>query len=184
VASPTLSGSFDHGTAVPGAGLRRVASSVSSGGRESTTEDRYDALAGDHAECAVCFEPLYAAPTAVFVRPVASQAGHGRCCHHFFHARCAEEVARTHHECPLCRAPFTGTLTVPTIDGDPDGWFKACDMDGDGELNAREVARKPPVVLNRGSGRGHRDARALITLFFFFFFFLERLRPVLLSSGV
>jgi len=141
VAAPALarSGSFGAGPAAarPGSGMARVASSGSAGSAAGSPEDRYDSVAADHAECAVCFDPLCSAPTAVFVRQ--GGRGHGRVCHHFFHKRCAEEVARSHRECPLCRAAFTGTLDVPNIDRDPDGWFSACDMDGNGELNVREV---------------------------------------------
>mmetsp|Transcript_62594 Transcript_62594/g.86036 ORF Transcript_62594/g.86036 Transcript_62594/m.86036 type:complete len:195 (-) Transcript_62594:561-1145(-) len=39
----------------------------------------------------------------------------------------------------MCRASFAGVLEVPSLDSDPDGWFKACDVSGEGHLNPREV---------------------------------------------
>eukprot|EP00613_Pedinella_sp_CCMP2098_P075679 CAMPEP_0171935788 /NCGR_PEP_ID=MMETSP0993-20121228/33246_1 /TAXON_ID=483369 /ORGANISM="non described non described, Strain CCMP2098" /LENGTH=426 /DNA_ID=CAMNT_0012576801 /DNA_START=30 /DNA_END=1307 /DNA_ORIENTATION=+ len=91
-------------------------------------------VADDHAECAICFEPLCSKPCAVFV-----DNKHKRVCHHFFHKACADDLSSNFRDCPLCRAKFTTTLEVPDIDADPEGWYRVCDKDGDGDLNTREV---------------------------------------------
>ena len=58
----------------------------------------------ENAECAVCFEPLCAAPAAVFVRQSRSSRRRRRTCSHFFHLTCAKDVAEHHRSCPVCRA--------------------------------------------------------------------------------
>ena len=68
-------------------------------------------MAETHAECVICFEPLCAAPAAVFV-----DQRQKRTCSHFFHKLCAEEVARNHGDCPMCRAGFSATREVPDIE--------------------------------------------------------------------
>jgi Ca2+-binding EF-hand superfamily protein len=122
--------------------------SHASASASSTHEENYAALADKHAECSICFDPLCSAAAAVF------RDGAGRrTCHHFFHASCAHAWAEQQQQqqqqqgggggrggqCPLCNAPFVGVTAVPDIDADPDAWFDACDMDGDGSLNTREV---------------------------------------------
>lgn len=99
-----------------------------------SSEASYASLADDHAECPICFEPLCKAQTAVF-RDFAGK----RVCIHFFHRDCAEQCARSHRDCPMCRATFADVLPVPDIDGDPIAWYRVCDKDGDGSLNIREV---------------------------------------------
>ncbi len=90
----------------------------------------------ENAECPVCFEPLCAAPTAVFV----SRAGGRRTCAHFFHLSCANDLARhLHLECPICRVPFAAVKPVPNPRDDPNAWFAAVDANGDGKLSPAEV---------------------------------------------
>jgi len=62
-----------------------------------------------------------------------------RSCAHFFHLACANELRVHHSQCPICRAPFNGVLPVPSPGEDPDGWFAAVDVDGDGRLSPSEV---------------------------------------------
>jgi hypothetical protein len=93
----------------------------------------------ENAECAVCFDPLCAAPAAVFVRQSRSSRRRRRTCSHFFHLTCAKDVAEHHRSCPVCRAPFQGVLPVPNPRDDPDAWFAAVDADGDGKLSPSEV---------------------------------------------
>jgi len=95
----------------------------------------YDALASDHAECAICFEPLCnPEPVAVFC-----DRSRRRVCYHFFHLSCAQQTAQISGDCPLCRASFASVLPVPEIKDDAQAWFQVCDKDGDGSLNPREV---------------------------------------------
>ena len=54
----------------------------------------------ENAECAVCFEPLCAAPAAVFVRQSRSSRRRRRTCSHFFHLTCAKDVAEHHRLVP------------------------------------------------------------------------------------
>lgn len=94
----------------------------------------YEAVADDHAECSICFEPLCQAPTAVF-----RDQRQKRICHHFFHLSCAENLYNENHrECPLCRLNYHDVLPVPNIDENSDAWFNVCDKDHDGNLNVRE----------------------------------------------
>ena len=41
--------------------------------------------------------------------------------------------------CPMTRAPIASVLAVPSILDDPQGWFAAVDIDGDGRLSVLEV---------------------------------------------
>jgi len=91
-------------------------------------------VAEEFGECAVCFEALCSAPTAVFV---ASERH--RVCAHFFHVECAGELAKHDKKCPTCRASFARVLPVPSPRENPNGWFAACDVDGDGRLSKAEV---------------------------------------------
>ena len=93
----------------------------------------------EHAECAVCFEALCDAPTAVFVSTEAGSATR-RTCAHYHHLSCARSLrAREMRRCPVCRAPFDDALAVPDPRDDPGGWFAAVDANGDGKLSPQEV---------------------------------------------
>ena len=93
----------------------------------------------EHAECAVCFEALCDAPTAVFVSTEAGSATR-RTCAHYHHLSCARSLrAREMRRCPVCRAPFDDALAVPDPRDDPGGWFAAVDANGDGKLSPPEV---------------------------------------------
>lgn len=94
----------------------------------------YEALASEHSECSICFDPLCSAPLAVF-----RAANGARVCHHFFHLACAREVAESDRSCPLCRREFATVDPVPSLQADPDRWFDCCDMDSGGTLSTREV---------------------------------------------
>ena len=113
-----------------------------SGSGASTSRSARDShVAETYGECAVCFDPLCSQRTAVLTQ----EHGRGmrkertRSCAHFFHLACANELRVHHSQCPICRAPFNGVLPVPSPETDPDGWFAAVDVDGDGRLSPSEV---------------------------------------------
>ena len=132
----------------------------------------------EHAECAVCFEALCDAPTAVFVSTEAGSATR-RTCAHYHHLSCARSLrAREMRRCPVCRAPFDDALAVPDPLHDPRGWFAAVDANGDGKLSPGEVlealkARVPcdwrrlerDVLPRRDKSRAGRAARERRCLF-------------------
>ena len=84
----------------------------------------------EYGECAVCFDPLCTQQTGVFMAN--SHGRQRRTCQHFFHLKCALSIAEHSQPCPVCRAPFTAVLPVPSPRDDPSGWFRAVDVDGDG----------------------------------------------------
>lgn len=86
-------------------------------------------------ECAICFDPLPHAPTAVLTR------NGRRVCRHFFCATCVTNLANvgTQRACPCCRARFDGCLKVPDVKANPRAWFKLVDFDGNGGLNQVEL---------------------------------------------
>jgi len=88
-----------------------------------------------HAECPICFEPLHQAPVGVFL-----DSEDRRISRHFFNVAAAQEWLRSGTGmCPMTRAPIASVLAVPSIIDDPDGWFGAVDIDGDGRLSVLEV---------------------------------------------
>ena len=106
--------------------------------RASREPMRHRHVSEEHAECAVCFEELCDAPTAVFVAATAGSTR--RTCAHYFHLACARSLrAREMRRCPVCRAPFDDALPVPDPRDDPGGWFAAVDANGDGKLSPGEV---------------------------------------------
>ena len=106
--------------------------------RASREAMRHRHVSEEHAECAVCFEALCDAPTAVFVAATAGSTR--RTCAHYFHLACARSLrAREMRRCPVCRAPFDDALPVPDPRDDPGGWFAAVDANGDGKLSPGEV---------------------------------------------
>jgi len=88
--------------------------------------------AEEHAECAICFDPLCAEQCSYFV----DGAGR-RVCLHYFHERCAADLPKK--ECPLCRAAYSAMRPVPSIDEDARKWFECVDADGNGSLNQVEL---------------------------------------------
>lgn len=82
-------------------------------------------------ECAVCFEDLSSEPCAIFRR------GSRRVCAHLLHHRCALELPQ--RSCPYCRAEFEEATCLPTLDADPEGWFRCADVEGDGRLSKQQV---------------------------------------------
>ena len=88
-----------------------------------------------YAECPICYEPLHLAPVGVFLN-----ASGGRVSNHFFNLEAARGwLAGGNGLCPLTRQPIGRVLPVPDVRTDPDGWFKACDVDGDGRLSRAEA---------------------------------------------
>lgn len=82
-------------------------------------------------ECAVCFEDLSSETCAIFKK------GSRRVCAHLLHHRCALELP--HRSCPYCRAEFEEATCLPTLDADPEGWFRCADVEGDGRLSKQQV---------------------------------------------
>ena len=66
-----------------------------------------DQVAVQHAECSICFDPLYQRDCVVLRAPDTTH----RACMHAFHADCVESI--TAHDCPICRQPYVGTIVVP-----------------------------------------------------------------------
>jgi len=88
-----------------------------------------------HAECPICFEPLHASTVGVFL-----DRHDRRISRHFFNLAAAQEWLRSGTgSCPMTRAPIASVLAVPSIIDDPDAWFRAVDIDGDGRLSVLEV---------------------------------------------
>jgi len=87
------------------------------------------------AECPICFEPLCAAPVGVFVGPDGKRVSQ-----HFFNLAAAREwLEEGSGNCPLTRKPIRSVLEVPDMRTDPEGWFSAVDINGDGRLSRLEV---------------------------------------------
>jgi Ca2+-binding EF-hand superfamily protein len=81
----------------------------------------------------ICYDGLPKQPCAVLVQ------GQRRVCRHFFHRACAVSLVAAHQmQCPLCRTPFDGVLSVPPM-SDARAWFDVVDLDKDGKLNRVEV---------------------------------------------
>lgn len=92
-------------------------------------------VASKHAECPISFEPLCKGPVGVFL----NAAGH-RTSPHFFSLEAAQEWVRAGNGmCPLTRVPVASVLPVPDIRSDPEGWFRAVDINGDGRLSRAEA---------------------------------------------
>jgi len=92
-------------------------------------------VAVKHAECPISFEPLHKAPVGVFL----DSAGR-RVSPHFFALSAAQEWLQSGNGmCPLTRQPVASVLAVPQITTDPEGWFRAVDINGDGCLSRQEA---------------------------------------------
>jgi Ca2+-binding EF-hand superfamily protein len=96
--------------------------------------------AANHAECAICFEPLAREPVAALFSPNGK-----RSCSHYFHSSCIERLQN--RSCPMCRGSYERFLTVPSPITDPRGWFMAIDTDGNGVLTYEEVSEGLKTVL-------------------------------------
>jgi len=63
-----------------------------------------------------------------------------RSCRHFIHQTCGEYlVLNDLMNCPYCKIPFVSIATVPSIETDPQTWFRMVDFDGNGQLSKLEV---------------------------------------------
>lgn len=95
----------------------------------------FDSAAVKHAECPICFEPLFRGAIGVFL----NERGR-RVSQHFYNLDAAREwLSSGSGQCPLTRKPIHSVLPVPDVREDPEAWFKAVDVDGDGRLSRREV---------------------------------------------
>ena len=116
----------------------RPSSPVGGSGASSINARQPEAsLAEQNAECAVCFDPLHAAPCALF------RCGSFRTCRHFLHEACARSLPFP--ECPLCRCAFDTVQPLPPLLSDPAGWFRAVDTGGEAAGHAARLSR-PQVV--------------------------------------
>jgi len=95
-------------------------------------------VARRHAECPICFEPLYQGQLGVFVGADGRRVGP-----QFFRYEAAEEwIAESNDvtkECPVTHLPIASVVLVPSMLDDPKGWFRVCDVDGDRRLSRAEV---------------------------------------------
>jgi Ca2+-binding EF-hand superfamily protein len=128
-------------TAPPGASLQR---------RQSETTGRFIVEANPRsqaemkAECPICFEPLCAAPVGVFLGTDGKRTSQ-----HFFNLEAAREWLQSGTGmCPLTRKPIRSVLEVPDLRSDPEGWFKAVDMDGDQRLSRAEIVEALKAQLS------------------------------------
>eukprot|EP00039_Didymoeca_costata_P002433 m.60198 g.60198 ORF g.60198 m.60198 type:complete len:298 (+) comp11303_c0_seq1:255-1148(+) len=85
----------------------------------------------EHAECAICFEPLYTADSAYLAD------SRGRVCRHFYHHICIQAMPQTN--CPMCRSSFERIEKLPKLEENALAWFKAVDLDGNGGLSRQEL---------------------------------------------
>jgi len=119
-----------------------------------TSEDLEDLVSENlAAECAVCYESLWAHEPSVFVEDGK------RLCAHVFCRDCAETIVFQQHggkklnwaarlQCPLCRSQGVALVqTLPEILVDPYRWFDLCDVNRDGYLSEIELARGLTCVL-------------------------------------
>lgn len=116
-------------------------------GAPAPTADRPTAV--KHAECPICFEKLHQAPVGVFLDPQGRRVSR-----HFFNLAAAREwLTSGNGNCPMTRAPVASVLPVPSILEDPEGWFRACDIDGDGKLSTLEVVEclKAQLPVDNGA---------------------------------
>ena len=106
--------------------------------RKAALEVASVSIAEQHAECAVCFDSLYTQPCAFFQRRAENCAGKvQRVCPHLMHELCAYSLPQK--TCPLCRAAYDNVAIMPSIEEDPDGWFSAVDMKGEGKLSRQQL---------------------------------------------
>jgi len=101
------------------------------------------ALVTEHAECIFCFEELHKEPTGVLTHQGS------RTCQHFFHRRCLDSwrASGKAGQCPFCRCPCDGFLTIPSIRCEPRAWFQAVDLNKDGKLDQAEVLQVLAAAL-------------------------------------
>ncbi|EOD08555.1 hypothetical protein EMIHUDRAFT_105942 [Emiliania huxleyi CCMP1516] len=108
-------------------------------GLPSVQSEPEASLAEQNAECAVCFDPLHAAPCALF------RCGSFRTCRHFLHEACARSLPFP--ECPLCRCAFDTVQPLPPLLSDPAGWFRAVDTGGEAAGHAARLSRPQEAVV-------------------------------------
>lgn len=107
--------------------------------------DGESAVAIDHAECPICFEPMLSAPSCVLV----NRSGK-RVCQHMYHLCCAQDHQRSQSgtaHCAICRRDFVSLKEIPDFHENPKAWFKIADLDGDGQLSISEVTEVLKTVL-------------------------------------
>ena len=93
--------------------------------------------AAQHAECAVCFEPLCKGHVVVFINHRKA-----RVCRHYFHEACVRDLRpdlQGVFRCPLCRSPFEIILRMPDPRVDEKEWFRLASTREAGTLSRVEV---------------------------------------------
>ncbi|KAJ9446151.1 Arrestin domain-containing protein A [Diplonema papillatum] len=92
--------------------------------------------AAQHAECAVCFEPLCNGTSVVFV-----DSNRVRICRHYFHEACVKDLrpdTASIYRCPLCRKSFSIIVRMPDPRTDAATWFDLAGVT-EGRLTKVEV---------------------------------------------
>lgn len=109
------------------------------GAASASTSDTESEDGGMMAECPICFGELCNEPCAVLARSPRVSRG-GRVCRHYIHERCANALTTgPRPACPKCGRSFSHVWVVPQLLRDPEAWFNAVDLDGNGTLSRREV---------------------------------------------
>eukprot|EP00927_Polykrikos_kofoidii_P056864 TRINITY_DN50952_c0_g1_i1.p1 TRINITY_DN50952_c0_g1~~TRINITY_DN50952_c0_g1_i1.p1 ORF type:complete len:341 (+),score=63.70 TRINITY_DN50952_c0_g1_i1:137-1024(+) len=131
--------------------------------QESPAADhtQVSSVAVSHAECPISFEPLHAGNVGVFVG-----RDKKRVSPHFFRYESALQWIESSKgassrppTCPLTRCYIHEVLLVPSILEDPHGWFKACDVDGDGRLSRDEIVEALKAQLPLDTAKVERLVR-------------------------
>lgn len=86
-----------------------------------------------HQECTECFEPLCNHPVVY----LCDEKGK-RSCVHIFHEHCVDRTT-VPTCCTLCRKLFASARVLPSAIQNPEGWFKAVDIDDNGSLSYDEL---------------------------------------------
>lgn len=88
--------------------------------------------AEEYAECAVCFDDLFAQPCGA-----AYGSDGNRSCGHYCHVSCLQSLGVK--ACPHCQIPFHSVVPLPDPIANPEAWFRAIDADHDGKLGMEEI---------------------------------------------
>lgn len=101
----------------------------------ASTQARRLPAAQRFAECPISFCALYEARVGYFV----DRSGR-RVSNHYFNFDAASTwLSSGNGTCPLTRQPIASVVAVPNLQADPNGWFRAVDVDGNGKLSRAEA---------------------------------------------
>ncbi len=111
--------------------------------------------AASHAECCVCFEPLFSQQCGFFTAGNPSV----RSCRHILHLECGSSTSGS--QCPLCRTPFLNLVALPSAVQDPSAWFHAIDQNNNGSICYDEISIGLQACLDVNWRQIDRDADTL-----------------------